>query len=212
MSDSNQEIKRGDFAKRKGEIILREHEYDGIQEFDQKLPNWWLFTFYGAIIWFFVYWILYYQGRIYQTDEERTSSAIAAVYDAKEKESQQTLAALDDATLIGKWAKDPAIIASGETIYNTNCTACHGADLSATLDAGGQKFPLPGRSLIDGIWEYGGKPNDIIKLVKNGSPAEAKGMNGALMQSWSATLTTKQIAEVTAFIISKNPKEYNLEP
>jgi uncharacterized protein len=124
----------------------------------------------------------------------------------------QTLAALDDATLIGKWAKDPAIIASGETIYNTNCTACHGADLSATLDAGGQKFPLPGRSLIDGIWEYGGKPNDIIKLVKNGSPAEAKGMNGALMQSWSATLTTKQIAEVTAFIISKNPKEYNLEP
>jgi cytochrome c oxidase cbb3-type subunit 3 len=212
MSDSNQEIKRGDFAKRKGEIILREHEYDGIQEFDQKLPNWWLFTFYGAIIWFFVYWFLYYQGRVYQTDEQRTSAAIAAVYDAKEKESAQTLASLDDATLIGTWAKDPAIVANGETIYKTNCTACHGADLSATLDAGGTKYPLPGRSLIDGVWEYGGKPNDIIKLVQNGSPTESKGMNGALMQSWSATLTTKQIAEVTAFIISKNPKEYGLAP
>jgi cytochrome c oxidase cbb3-type subunit III len=212
MSDNNQEIKRGDFAKRKGEIILREHEFDGIQEFDQKLPNWWLWSFYAAILGLFVYWILYYQLRIYQTDEQQTSSAIAAVYDAKEKESQQTLAALDDATLINTWANDPAIIASGETIYNTNCTACHGADLAAVMDVGGTKYPLPGRSLVDGIWEYGGKPNDIIMLVKNGSPAGAKGMNGALMQSWSATLTTKQIAEVTAYIIAKNLKEYNLAP
>lgn len=52
----NEETKRGSYAREKGEVVLREHEFDGIQEYDQKLPNWWLFTFYIAIVWFLVHW------------------------------------------------------------------------------------------------------------------------------------------------------------
>ena len=75
----SQEPKRGHFAKEKGEIILREHEYDGIQEYDQKLPNWWLFTFYGAVVWFVVYWLLYYNTSTFKTDHEKVEAHIAAV-------------------------------------------------------------------------------------------------------------------------------------
>jgi cytochrome c oxidase cbb3-type subunit 3 len=212
MSDSSSEPKRGHFAKEKGEVILREHEYDGIQEYDQKLPNWWLFTFYGAIIWFAVYWFLYYQTPTFRTDREKIIAEMTAIQEKKAAELEKTLASLDDQTLINVWAADPAIVASGEAIYTTNCVACHAADLSATMDAGGTKIPLPGRSLVDGEWTYGGKPMDMFKLINQGSPAGSPGLNGALMQAWGQMLTPKQIAEVTAFIIAKNPQEFPVTP
>jgi cytochrome c oxidase cbb3-type subunit 3 len=212
MSDSSSEPKRGHFAKEKGEVILREHEYDGIQEYDQKLPNWWLFTFYGAIIWFAVYWFLYYQTPTFRTDREKIIAEMTAIQEKKAAELEKTLASLDDQTLINVWAADPAIVASGEAIYTTNCIACHAADLSATMDAGGTKIPLPGRPLNDGQWTYGGKPMDMFKLINQGSPAGSAGLNGALMQAWGQMLTPKQIAEVTAFIIAKNPQEFPVTP
>ncbi len=202
------DIKRGSYAREKGEIILREHEYDGIQEFDQKLPNWWLFTFYGAIAWFVGYWVLYYHTGIYRTDEQKIVAQVEALHEKKEAELAATLASLDDETLIAKWSTDPAIVASGEAIYSINCVACHAADLSGVMDVGGTKIPLPGLPLTDGEWKYGAKPMDIFKIINEGTPPDAPGHNGAKMQAWSQMLTPKQVAEVTAFLIAKNPQDF----
>lgn len=212
MSTQSSEPKRGHFAKNEGEVILREHEFDGIQEYDQKLPNWWLFTFYGAIIWFVVYWFCYYQLHHLRSDREVVVAEMKTVYEKKARELEATLASLNDETLIHSWATDAGIVANGEAIFTTNCVACHGADLSAVMMAGEQKIPLPGRPLNDGVWEYGGKPMDIFNIINKGSPADAKGLNGAKMQAWDQMLTPKQIAEVTAFIIAKNPKEFASQP
>ncbi len=204
----SQEPKRGHFAKEKGEVILREHEYDGIQEYDQKLPNWWLFTFYGAIVFFIGYWALYYHTSMFKTDQVIIQEKIAAVQQAKDAELQKTLATLDNSTLVHKWASDPAIVSAGEATYLTNCSACHGADLSATMVVGAAKIPLPGLPINDGVWKFGGKPMEIFKLINKGSPPESTGNNGAKMQAWDQTLTPKQVAEVTAFIIAKVPADF----
>jgi cytochrome c oxidase cbb3-type subunit 3 len=204
----NPDIKRGKYAKEKGEVILREHEFDGIQEFDQKLPNWWLFTFYGAVVWFVVYWLLYYYTDSFRTDQEKIVAEVTALQEQKDAELSKTLAALDDKTLIDRWSKDPAIVAAGEATYSVSCVACHAADLTATLDAGGTRIPLPGRPLTDGHWEYGSKPMEIFKVINEGTPPEAPGLNGARMQAWGQMLTPKQVAEVTAFLISRNPKDF----
>jgi cytochrome c oxidase cbb3-type subunit 3 len=204
----NPEIKRGSYAKEKGEVILREHEYDGIQEFDQKLPNWWLFTFYGGIIWFVAYWVIYYHAGWSRTDQQKIITQVAALQEKKDAELAATLASLDDKALVVHWAADPMVVAAGEATYAVSCSACHAADLSGTMETGGGKIPLPGRPLTDGHWEYGAKPMQIFKLINEGTPAEAPGYNGAKMQAWGQVLTPKQVAEVTAFLISKNPQDF----
>lgn len=208
----SQEPKRGHFAKEKGEVILREHEFDGIQEYDQKLPNWWLFTFYGAIVFFVGYWTLYYYTGTMKTDQVVIQEKIAAIQKAKDTELEKTLSTLDDSKLVYQWSADPALVSAGEATYLTNCSACHGADLSATMVVGAAKIPLPGLPINDGTWKFGGKPMDIFKLINQGSPPESTGNNGAKMQAWGQTLTPKQVAEVTAFIISKVPADFKTIP
>ncbi|MBC8127771.1 MAG: c-type cytochrome [Gloeobacteraceae cyanobacterium ES-bin-144] len=204
----SQEPKRGSFAKEKGEIILREHEYDGIQEYDQKLPNWWLFTFYGAVVWFVIHWGAYYYTSTFKTPQEEVRQEIIDVQKKKAAELEKTLASLDDATLVYEWAAKPEVVAAGEAAFLTNCTACHGADLSATMTVGANKIPLPGLPLNDHQWKFGGKPMDLFKLINAGSPPESTGSNGAKMQAWGQSLSPKQIAEVVAYIISKVPEDF----
>lgn len=168
--------------------VLREHTYDGIQEYDQKLPNWWLFTWYITIVWFLVWWFAYYQLGIGRTDEEEMAVAAAFIQQQQEK----ALAGIDDAKL---WAmsRDPVAVAAGRETYNTTCAACHGADLSAT--AGGAK--LPGLPLHDKEWKHGGTPTQVLEIVRKGAPDVTKGM-----PAWEPVLGTRRVVEVVAFIMS----------
>lgn len=209
MSDEP-EISHGQYAQKKGEVVLREHVYDGIQEYDQTLPNWWLFIFFGALLFCFGYWIAYYQFGWSKTDALRIEQAMAVIADAKAKALDEMLAKLNDEALINDWASDPAAVANGEMTYMANCVACHGQDLAAKFDiGGGQSVALPGLPLTDGQWKYGGKPMDIFAIINVGTPADSPGHNGAKMEAWGQKMPPIQIAELTAFIISRNSAEFN---
>lgn len=213
MSDQEPNIKRADYASKKGEIALRHHEYDGIQEYDQALPNWWLLIFFASLFFFFGYWIVYYDFGLIPSDEELIGKQLAAIEEAKGKELENLLANLNDETLVQQWAKDPEAIAAGQQAYMTYCIACHGADLHARVDLGGGQFaPLPGLSLKDGEWKYGDKPMDVFKIISEGSPPGSTGHNGALMVAWGQTLSPQMIAQMTAYIISENAEEFAKEP
>ena len=162
------EIRRAQYAEKEGEVVLREHEYDGIQEYDQKLPNWWLFIFIAANLFFVGYWVAYYQLGWMQSDEKKIQVAMSHIEAAQKKALDEMLAKLNDKALIHEWATDPTRVASGREIFLMNCIACHGQDLAAKIDIGGGQFVnLPGLSLTDGEWKYGAKPMDIFRIIKH---------------------------------------------
>ncbi len=172
------------------EPVLRPHSYDGIQEYDQLLPNWWLFTLYIAIVFFVISWVGYYQLGLGHTDGEAVDAVVGQIEKAREKE----LLSIDDAKL---WAmsRDPEVVAAGKATFMTPgmCVTCHGPDLSGTL----MGAKLPGLPLNDTEWKHGGKPTEIFKLVRKGAPDVTKGM-----PAWEPTLGVKRVSEAVAFVLS----------
>lgn len=173
-------------------VKLREHVYDGIQEFDQKLPNWWLFTLYITIVWFVVYWVLYYQVGWFKSDEERIDAKIAVIDGERERQLAEQLAKLDDKSL-WEMSRDPAKVEAGRTIFMGKCVPCHGPDLSG-FNAG---LKLPGLPLNDTEWKHGGNPMDVFNIVTNGSPQIETGMI-----AWKTQMSPADIAKVVSFVLS----------
>ena len=109
--------------------VLREHSYDGIQEYDQKLPNWWLFTWYITIVWFIIAWVAYYQLHIGQSGPEQVDKALANIKALQLKELEKLT---DDK--LWEMSQDPKVVSAGAATFATTCVACHGPDLSAKIN------------------------------------------------------------------------------
>lgn len=184
---------------------LREHVFDGIQEYDQKLPNWWLFTFYITIAWFVIYWLAYYQFNIGHTDEKRVEDAVAGI----EGERLRQFATIDDRKL-WEMSRDPKVVEAGRASFMTQgrCITCHGADLMAKASHP-ENAALVGQPLADKEWLYGGNPTDVLKIVRKGSPDLTKGM-----PPWEPLLGPRGCVEVVAFIMShhKEGEPFTLTP
>ncbi|MDX6765554.1 MAG: cbb3-type cytochrome c oxidase N-terminal domain-containing protein [Candidatus Methylacidiphilales bacterium] len=160
---------------------IRSHTYDGIEEFDKKLPNWWLWTFYGAIIFSLAYWFLLHRAGGSLTPQEKLDKNLAAL---TAKAAARSTGPLTDTQL---WAmsRDPGASSAGQATFNTTCASCHGANLQGGI----------GANLVDATWIHGGNPTQIVQTITNG--VQAKGM-----PSWGPVLGARKINEVAAYILS----------
>lgn len=140
-------------------IQVREHTFDGIQEFDNRLPNWWLWTLYLACIFSVAYWVYYHTigfgdlpGEAYVVEQRAAAARL---------EAQLAANPVNDEMLL-KLAKEPAFVAEGEKIFKdpTKCALCHKPDGSGLI----------GPNLTDDVWIYGAKPMDIYTSILKGRP------------------------------------------
>lgn len=168
------------------EPVLMDHEFDGIREYDQRLPNWWLATLFGAIIFSAGYWFYYFQSNVTKDDRVLVAAEIALV------EAKQ-LAAVKDITdeMLWKMSQNAAIVASGEASFKGTCHTCHGQE--------GQGIKSIGFRLTDNVWVHGHTAKAIFDNIANGIKYNGvpTGMVG------QSQLGAGKIAEITAFLLSK---------
>ena len=149
---------------------LRHHTFDGIQEFDNRLPNWWLWTFYSACIFAIGYWIHFHT--LGTGDLPVRAYAVEQKAAAERIEAALAKAPVTDELLL-KLSHEPAVVAEGEKIFKTPslCAQCHGQDASGMV-AG---KPGVGPNLTDDHWINGGTPMQIYNTLMNGGRPD-KGM------------------------------------
>ena len=161
---------------------LRDHQFDGIEEYDNALPRWWLGTFILTILIGLGYWFYYHVMQAGPNQETRFNQELA-VFEQKQKASPQGAPVTDDE--LSALVKDPKVLASAKEIFQKNCVACHG-----NLAQG-----MIGPNLTDAYWLHGGKPTDIYRTISKGVPEKG-------MISWQGMLTANQIKSLVAFVLS----------
>jgi cytochrome c oxidase cbb3-type subunit III len=166
---------------------IRPHTYDGIQEYDKRLPNWWLYTLYITIVFWVGYWGYYEWFRIGPSSGQAVSAAMARIEAAR-----LSTAKLDDASL-WKMSQNAEFVAAGKAVFDTNCVACHLASMRGKSEAA----TAIGPDLTDTTWVHGGKPTEVYDTL-------VKGVLTKGMPAWGPVLGPKKIGEVTAYVMSKH--------
>ncbi|MDZ4674905.1 MAG: cbb3-type cytochrome c oxidase N-terminal domain-containing protein [Gemmatimonadota bacterium] len=165
------------------ESMLLDHEYDGIKEYDNPLPRWWVWTWWATIIFSVLYWfnvpgIGIGQGQIadYEAEMAVAEAQRAQLAALRPGPTEQSLLALKsvDSTL-----------ALGQTTFGQMCVACHGPDGGGVI----------GPNLTDDAWIHGESAMEVYTIVNEG--VLAKGM-----PAWGTMLSPAQVEAVVAYVMS----------
>lgn len=163
--------------------IELDHNYDGIRELDNKLPPWWLYSFYASIIFAAIYLARFHVFGDYTQVEEYTAEVAQAEIDiAKYKETAKDLITFETVTVL----EEPSDLEAGKQIYTNNCVACHKADGGGGI----------GPNLTDEHWILGGGIKNVYKtLVEGGRPGKG-------MVSWKNDFKPSELQQVASYVLT----------
>ncbi len=163
--------------------VMLDHNYDGIRELDNVLPPWWVYLFYGTILFGAIYLVRFEimdgnnQDQEFQIEMDEAKVAVAEyMKTAPDMMSKEKVTLLTDA----------GSLAAGKAIFTTNCVACHRAD------GGGQIGP----NLTDHFWINGGGIKNVFNVIMEG------GRDGKGMISWKASIKPSDIQKVASYVLS----------
>ncbi|WP_227268315.1 cytochrome-c oxidase, cbb3-type subunit III [Roseobacter weihaiensis] len=153
--------------KQEGDPNTTGHSWDGIEEFDNPMPRWWLWCFYLTIIWGVGYTIAYpawplvssaTAGLLGYSTRGEVAQEIAAVETANEGINAQ-LASVELTEIAANPELNGYATSAGAAVFRTWCAQCHGSGA-----AGFVGYP----NLLDDDWLWGGDIENIHATIAHG--------------------------------------------
>jgi cytochrome c oxidase cbb3-type subunit 3 len=178
---------------KEGEIDMG-HDYDGIRELDNRLPPWWVWTFYISIFMAIGYLYVYHGSDIGLSQHEEYVEAMKKGEEQKEAFTARQKNSINEKNL--KYVTDAKVLEKAKGIYIANCAACHGAEGQGGV----------GQNLTDKYWVHGGSISDVYQTIKNGVPEKG-------MIAWKTQMQPTTILNLASYIRTlqgtspPNPKE-----
>ena len=174
-----------------GRDELLDHEADGIHEFDNALPRWWLYGFYFTIILGTLYFVNYH---VLATPLVGKAGMVAEyTADVEAAKAVRTARGSAPGAAIKLTAlTDPASLAAGKAIFegpDNVCYSCHRPDLGGMI----------GPNLTDDRWLHGCGVDAVVTSTKTGYPVK-----GMMPFGTGKALTDQQVLQVASYVISKH--------
>lgn len=198
-----------------GEIETTGHSWDGIEEYNNPLPRWWLWTFYLTIIWSIGYMVVYpawplvtkatdgLWGREPAGDTRMAVAAEIKRFDDANAEIKAKLVAADLNAITGNAELEGYAKSAGAAVFRTWCAQCHGSG-GAGVQAGG--YP----NLLDDDWIWGGDIESIHTTIAHGiRNPEDPDARYSQMPSFGVDglLEPAQIDDVTEYVLKISGQE-----
>ena len=189
---------------KKHEVETTGHEWDGIQEFNNPLPRWWLWVFYACIVWAIWYSIAYpawpglksaTSGYLGFSTRAQVAESIAD-FETKLAPMNDKLAGVELASIADDAELRGYAVSAGAAVFKTWCAQCHGSGA-----AGAKGYP----NLLDDDWLWGGTMEDIHTTITHGiRNTDDEDARFSQMPAFGRDelLEKEQIAQVVNYVMS----------
>jgi cytochrome c oxidase cbb3-type subunit 3 len=192
------------------------HAWDGdLQEFNNPLPRWWLWSFYATVLFALVYWVLYpawpvgdsFTRGVASVTFERNGETVTTHWNTRAEliEEMQTgrqtlkqrayldrVAAASYTEILNDPEKMAFTRSMAKVLFADNCAACHGTGGAPALIG---LYP----NLVDDAWLWGGDLADIEHAIRYGR-------NG-YMPAFDHALDDQQIDALAHYVLSLSGHE-----
>lgn len=187
----------------KKEVETTGHSWDGIEEYNNPLPRWWLVIWYLCIIWGIGYtiampaWPLVKgatAGILGWSTRAQVADKIAS-FEEMNAGVEAELAAADVTEVMPGSDVYNYAVNMGASVFRANCSQCHGSGAQGNVG-----YP----TLLDNDWLWGGTIDEIAYTVQHGVRNETDDARYSEMPKFGADelLEPEQINQVVEFVMS----------